>query len=327
VSGTRIEEKRIIVTGAAGVIGNELLRLLVQKGAVVLSVDRYSLSGPGPGGGGKASCAIRKDLASDNLAELHEFKPHVVFHLAASFERSKESPDFWNRNWRDNILVTHRILDLVRETDLEVFIFASSYLVYSPHLYLGGRNMKLVYLKEDDPISPRNLCGAAKHYAERELAFVRDVCNSNVRTICARIFRVYGCGSRDVIGRWVKASLSGENLRVYNKENRFDFVYARDVAESLVRLVENAEAEGAVNVGSGVARSIEQVVDVLAERLSIDRSKIQDLGVKEPFEASCADLTRLKRLTGWAPPTDLRDGVDMMIGFERKRALGGIAHD
>jgi nucleoside-diphosphate-sugar epimerase len=49
----------------------------------------------------------------------------------------------------------------------------------------------------------------------------------------------------------------------------------------------------------------------------LDESLIIDKGVTEDFEASCADLTRLKSLTGWVPPTDLKTGIKKIIDYER----------
>ena len=319
-----IKNKRVLITGGAGVIGRELLKLLIERGANILSVDRHPL----PRGSLRGVLHIQKNLATDSLVELRDFRPHIIFHLAAAFERSKESSEFWSTNWHDNLLLSHRIVDLTREmSNLEVFVFASSYLVYSPSLYLSpSLREDVVYLKEDSPIAPRNLCGAAKYYTERELEFVKEVLNPSLRIICARIFRVYGCGSRDVISRWVRAGFSGQDIEVYNKQNRFDFVFARDVAEGLLRFVETRDAQGLVNLGSGIARSIQDVLDLLIERIPTVRLKIRDLGIMEPFEASCADLTILKRLTGWAPPTSLEKGIEMVIEFERNRISQGVVH-
>lgn len=319
-----IKGKRVVVTGGAGVIGHELVKFLFKRGASVLSVDRHLL----PEGDWRGVLHAREDLATDGLDEVLDFQPQIIFHLAAAFERSRESPEFWAANWHDNVLPSHRIVDLTKEMpNLEVFVFASSYLVYSPSLYFSPSSCyDVVYLKEDDLIAPRNLCGAAKYYTERELEFVKGVLNSSLRTIYARIFRVYGCGSRDVISRWVQAGLYGQDIEVYNKQNRFDFVFARDVAEGLLRLAESPAAEGPVNLGSGIIWSIQDVLNLLVTYAPMARTRIQDLGTKEPYEASCADLTRLKWLTGWVPSTDLQKGIKVIMEFEQNKRDREIPH-
>jgi len=312
-----MKNKRILVTGGAGVIGQELLQLLSDKQAAVLSVDRHPLSrGEKPG-----VTHLRKDLAADKLEELVDFQPEIIFHLAATFERSRESPEFWKDNWLDNVLLSHRLCERLKEIrNLKALVFASSYLLYSTSLYLfPSVPGKVTYLKETDPIVPRNLCGAAKHYTEGEIRFVKEVENPLMRTVNARIFRVYGCGSKDVVSRWVRAAISGQEIRVYHKENRFDYVFAGDVAAGLLKLAESTAAAGVVNLSRGTSHRVEDVLNVLQELVPACRSKLKYIDVDEPYEASGADISRLKKLTGWTPPTSLKSGIKILLDFEEKQ--------
>ena len=125
--------KKVLVTGGSGVIGRELLRYLIDEGAEILSVDRVDL----PEGDWNNIKSLKLDLAEDNLDELVKFNPEIIFHLAAAFERSEESPEFWNVNWHDNIIVSHRVLDAAKDMSaLDTFVFASSYLLYNTSLYI-----------------------------------------------------------------------------------------------------------------------------------------------------------------------------------------------
>lgn len=310
-----VKGKRVLVTGSAGVIGRELLKILKVKDANVLSVDRLPL----PMGDYGEVKHIRMDLAVDNYDELIEFEPEFIIHLAAAFERSGESPDFWGTNWHDNNLVSHRIVDFIKQSPcLKVLVFASSYLLYNPSLYLSHTQRdNITYLREDDVIIPRNLCGASKFYTEREIEFVRKVVKPELRQVNARIYRVYGRGSKDVISRWIRSGLREENIETYNTDNQFDYIFAGDVAEGLMVLAENGNVKGNVNLGSGVAHSVNEVLDILLDLNILDESLITDNGVTEDFESSCADLTRLKDLTDWMPPTDLRTGIRKIIDYER----------
>jgi nucleoside-diphosphate-sugar epimerase len=316
-----VKGKRVIVTGGAGIIGRELLKRLGQQGASVFSVDRMPL----PDGEWPGVTHLQQDLATAVLDELRGFQPQIIMHLAAAFERSEESPEFWETNWHDNTLLSHRIADMTMDmAGLETFVFASSYLNYAPSLYMMPEPTgDTAYLKESDTVSPRNVCGASKYYTERELKFIKDVYRPSLRTLSARIYRVYGCGSKDVISRWVRAALAGDTIEVYNRENRFDYIYAGDVAEGLLRLAESAEAEGPVNLGSGRARSVAEVLDILAKLLPESREKMKDLGSQAPFEASCADLAMLKRYCEWSPPTSLEDGIKTLTAYEQNRAGRG----
>jgi carbamoyl-phosphate synthase large subunit len=310
----RLDGSRILVTGGAGVIARELLELLSDRGATVLSVDRLPLSFPAP-------ADVRHlvaDLADADLAPIADFRPERVLHLAATFERSVESAEFWTQNWSDNVVATHRLAELAaRLGGIEAFVFASSYLGYRMSQYSSPTPLAVgVRLDETSPIMPRNLCGAAKLYGESELVFARGAMGGGFRSVSARIFRVYGRGSRDVVSRWVRAALRDEPIEVYHPENRFDYVYSRDVAEGLMRMSVDARATGAINLASGVARSVADVIAAI-EAATERRLNTQMIPVDEPYEASEADLTRLRQTIGWAPKTSLQAGIDQVVQHER----------
>jgi nucleoside-diphosphate-sugar epimerase len=311
-----LSRKRVLVTGGSGIIGKELLKMLIEDEAIVMNADREPL----PANGFEGIHSIEIDLAEDDLNELIDFKPEIIFHLGAEFERSTESAEFWHVNWQNNVILSHRIVDISKDmSQCEVFIFASSYLVYNPDLYLAQNYRdKATCLKESDPINPRNICGAAKFYTEKEIEFVQRYYNQSMRTVCARIYRVYGLDSREIINRWVKFILSGTKLNVYNRENLFDYVFSRDVAEGLKRLACSTDASGPINLSSGKARSIEAVLAILTECLPETRDHIIDHGVRDAFEASCADLTKLKSVTGWTPNTTLEEGIKVIVENELK---------
>jgi nucleoside-diphosphate-sugar epimerase len=311
---------RFLVTGGAGVIGGELLDLLSARGARVLSVDRLPLPAAAPPGVEH----LVADLADAGLAPIAAFRPNTIVHLAATFERSVESPDFWSQNWADNVVVTHRLVELAAGlADLRAFVFASSYLVYRTSLYLVPTPAADgVALAETAAIQPRNLCGAAKLYAEAELAFAQTAMRVPFRTVSARIFRVYGRRSRDVVSRWVRAALDGEPVEVYHPENRFDYVYSGDVAEGLLRMAVEPRANGAINLATGRSRTVGEMLG-LVEAATGRSLATTELPIDEPYEASRADTARLEEILGWTPPTGLEAGIRRVVAHELEARRGG----
>jgi carbamoyl-phosphate synthase large subunit len=309
--------RRVLVTGGAGVIARELLDRLADRGATVLSVDRLPLGRPTPAGVEH----LVADLADTDLGEIVDFAPQTIFHLAATFERSIESPEFWEPNWSDNVVVTHRLAELAaRVGSVEAFVFASSYLTYRTSQYLFPEPLADgIALAEDGAVLPRNLCGAAKLYGEAELAFARDVLGGGFRAVSARIFRVYGRGSRDVVSRWIRAALRDEAIEVYHPENRFDYVYSGDVAEGLLRMASGPRAEGVLNLGTGRARAVSDVMAAI-ETATGRRLNARVLQIDEPYEASRADISRLRSRLGWQPDTSLEAGVASLVAHERAGA-------
>jgi nucleoside-diphosphate-sugar epimerase len=313
--------QRVVVTGGAGVIARELLERLSAAGADVLSIDRLPLPSDAPPGVEH----LEADLADADLGPITRFSPRHILHLAATFERSVETPEFWDQNWTDNVVVTHRLAELAgRMGGVESFVFASSYLVYDQAQYSTPEPpIASVALSEASRLGSRNLCGAAKLYGESELRFARDVQGAGFRTVFARIFRVYGRGSRDVVSRWVRAALDGEPIDVYHAENRFDYIFSGDVAEGLLRMAVSPAASGVINLGSGSSRPVASVIEAV-ERATGTQLQATRRDAEEPYEASGADTTRLHAVLGWTPPTRLEDGVERLVAFERaRRGPGG----
>jgi len=302
------KNKRVIVTGGAGVIGKELIEKLLERGAVIRCFD----IAPQPRKFFEEVEYCPRDLTVLNSIEFANFDPHVIFHLAATFERTEETPEFWEDNFRNNIILSHNIIDAAKKcNNLGKVIFASSYLIYSPNLYLyDSPQSNPTKLKETDLVNPRNLCGAAKYYTEKELEFISKI-HKHFISISARIFRVYGFGSRDVISRWVRMALNGDELIVFQKENMFDYIFAGDVAEGLIKMAENVNKNETINLGTGTARRIEDVIKILRDQ--IPNIKVKEIEKEEFFEASCADISKLIKLTEWQPNIELKKGIKRLV--------------
>lgn len=307
--------ERIFVSGAAGVIGREIVPLLVQRGHDVWAADLK----PRPREFPREVHYRQGDLNHLRAEEIARFGPTGFIHLAATFERSTETYEFWDENFWHNVRLSHHLMGLLRDAPgLRRVVFASSYLIYEPSLYqFAEPRNEARALHEDDPVQPRNLTGMAKLAHEIELKYLDGFRRDRFTSVCARIYRGYGRGSRDVISRWIRMALAGEQLTVYRSEGLFDYIYARDTAEGLARLLEARDLGGIVNLGTGRARRVSEIIDIL-------RTHFPQLATMEgesdiPFEASCADMDRYRSAIEWVPPTDLETAIAEMVEFERTR--------
>ncbi len=302
----------IFVSGGAGVIGSALVTRLHQNGAKILVGDLKSRPKEFPEG----ILYKEGDLNGIGKDELLDFKRNYFFHLAATFERSEETYDFWEENYHHNIKLSHHLIDCLKDSkSLKRVIFASSYLVYDPKLYLFDTlPERIVKLSEESPIYPRNLCGMAKLWHEQELQFIHHFKPNQLSIVCARIFRSYGRNSRDIISRWIRSLLTGEEITVYCKEGSFDFIFADDVAESLLRLG-MIDASAIVNLGKGQSRRVEDVVRILKKHFPA--MKIKEDNVMIPYEASEADMELFRTMTGWEPRHTLEEAIPLIIDYER----------
>jgi carbamoyl-phosphate synthase large subunit len=313
-----LEGKRIFVSGGNGVIGNALIDRLHRQGAVLFVGDLKPRPLQWPG-----TIRYRQgDLNFITKAELDQFGPEFFFHLAATFERTTETYAFWDENRRHNLGLSTHLMSLLKDsTTLKKVVFASSYLVYNQAVYMSHVPAQApVRLKESDPIMPRNLTGAAKLNHEIELGFLQEFRKNQYDVVAARIFRSYGKYSRDVISRWVRALLRDEEIVLYGKEGLFDYIFAEDVAEGLIRLACSPGATGVVNLGRGRARHVKDVVEILKKHFPAMKARDAERDI--PYEASEADMARCEQITGWAPAEDLETAIPKLIEYE-KGAMDG----
>jgi carbamoyl-phosphate synthase large subunit len=310
-----MKNRRVFVSGGAGVIGTALVEQLLTEGAIVFVGDLK----PCPAAWSNKVHYRMGDLTTIDPQELIDFAPEIYFHLAATFERSTESQPFFNENYHHNVLLSHYLLACLQQCPtLRKVIFASSYLIYDPKSYLfPTAQMTPTTLVEEGTIYPRNICGAAKLFHELELRFSEQF-QKDVQFVSARIFRVYGYGSRDIISRWIRQALAKETLTVYSPEGLFDYIFANDAAAGLLKLSQ-LEYSGIVNLGSGCARKVFEVLEILKQHFPDLKTQISKPPEgPELFEASQAGMQHFQQLTQWIPPNALEDAIPKIIQFEKQ---------
>ena len=308
------KQKRIFISGAAGVIGTEMVDILLSQGAILFVGDLK----PCPEKWFNKLEYFHGDLNNICFEELNSFKPEFFIHLAATFERSTESYDYWQENFRHNIQLSNHLMTLIKDLkSVKSVVYASSYLIYDPHLYNFHQSQEIPYsLKETDPIYPRNLTGMAKLAHEIELRFLDIFKKDQFSISIPRIYRGYGRNSRDIISRWVRSILNDEEIKVYRPEGIFDYVYAKDTALGILKIAE-AKVEGIINLGTGSARKVSDVVNVLVSRFP--SAKVKNIESDIPYEASQADISELIKKINWRPAYSIENGIDEIIEFEKSR--------
>lgn len=308
-----MQGKNVFVSGGAGVIGLELVPKLIAYGANVYVGDLKVR----PRSFDKKIVYRQGDLNELLVTELDWFKPEIFIHLAATFERSDETYGFWFENFHHNVSLSHHLMGLFKDLDsLNRVVFASSYLVYDPSLYqFSHPSTSAVSLTESDPVMPRNLTGAAKLAHEIELRFLEQFKNDQFSSVSVRIYRGYGKNSRCVISRWVRALIDGKEIDVYRPEGFFDYIYGTDTAEGLIRLASKIEVTGVINLGTGRARRVSDVIDVL--RVHFPGMVANVISSDIPYEASQADVSKLKKCLHWSPEYDLERSIPEIIEHEK----------
>ncbi len=313
-----LRNKRILITGGSGSIGTYLIDLL-DKSNKILNID---IKHPDKSIINKVIYHPINTIDTYKINEIISiFKPEILFHLAAVFQRTTETLDFRNSCFSTNLIGSHNVLEACARNKIKHIIFASSYLIYDQNQYLFEKDNLLaepVSLNENSPINPRNITGVAKLYTEKELEFYKEM---GIITTSLRIFRVYGPKNEDIIDRWISTLLLGKRIKVYGKEQAFDYIHAKDCALGCFQAAKVQES-GIYNIGTGIPTSIEKILEILKKSLG-NKFKMSEVVSEElqKYEKSCADLTKSKKVIKFNPKVPIDEGIQLNIEAIRGRIL------
>jgi UDP-glucose 4-epimerase len=305
---------RALVTGGAGFIGGHLAHALSAEGWRVDVVDDLS---SGRAANVPPECElIELDLgAREATGRLPRTRYDAVCHLAgqSSGEKSFDDPE---RDLDANARSTVAVASWAREHRVPVLVHASSMGVYG--------NVASHPVDERTPGRPVSFYGASKLAAEHGLAVMPDV-----RAISLRMFSIYGPGQdleemrQGMVSIFLAMALRGDPIEVRGRLDRVrDFVYVEDCVEAWLRALASSGASGPVNVGTGTATSIRELLVQMLDVLGTTDHPIRELDVGTPGDqfALSASTARAREMLGWEARTDLRTGLETMVRWGRATA-------
>jgi len=292
-----MNQRRVLVTGAAGFIGQHLCRRLANDGAFVHGAGR----GAAPPFVDAWSQGDLRDAAAVRRM-FDDAAPEIVFHLAGIATGSREL-DTVAATLETNLVASVNVLtDAVRHG--------------SPRVVLAG-SLEEPETNDAPPTSPY---AAAKH-AQLTYARLFETLY-RLPIVTARLFMVYGPNQNreKLIPYVIRSLLRGDVPALSSGDREVDWVYVHDAVDALIRLGAASGIEGrSIDVGSGALASVRSVVQTLAEIIAPE-SRLQ-FGVRpdgafERVRAADADAT--EALIGWRARTPLRDGLGKTVAsFQR----------
>lgn len=312
-----MKAKRVVITGAAGFIGSSLAHLFDSDYPQidVLAVDKFRSNERFSNGNLKSFGHFKNLLGfKGNVVEgdindartlglIKEFAPDVIYHEAAISDTTVSEQD---ELIRTNVNAFSDLLNLCEKIGAKM-IYASSGATY-------GNAPSPQRVGEAE--SPNNAYGFSK-LAMDNLALKWGARTGGV-AVGLRYFNVYGKGeffkerTASMILQFGLSLLSGQNPRLFVKSDEIfrDFVYIKDILQANLKAA-NANHSGVYNVGSGVARSFSEVVDILQNELGTNYKKEF---IPNPYQKSYqfhtqADISDTISELGYAPKYSLEDGI------------------
>ena len=332
-----LNNKCVLVTGAAGFIGANLVKRLLTEFADVKVIgidnitDYYDVRLKYERLEELAEYSDRFIFIKGNIADkptidnlFAEHKPTVVVNLAAQagVRYSITNPDAYIES---NLIGFYNILEACRHNEVEHLVYASSSSVY-------GSNTKVPYSTDDKVDNPVSLYAATKKSNELMAHAYSKLYNSPSTGL--RFFTVYGpCGRPDMAYfGFTNKLLKGEKIQIFNYGNcKRDFTYVDDIVEGVVRIMQHAPekqmgSDGlpippykVYNIGNNNPENLLDFVQILQEELlragvlpaDYDFEAHKELVAMQPGDVpiTYADTTALEEDFGFKPHTSLRDGL------------------
>lgn len=336
MSKVDLENKTILVTGAAGFIGSNLVKRIYKEtpNVAVIGIDNmnayYDVA--------LKDFRLKKleqysnfTFVKGNIADkvlinelFEKYKPSIVVNLAAQagVRYSITNPDAYIES---NLVGFFNILEACRNYPVEHLVYASSSSVY-------GSNKKVPYSTDDKVDNPVSLYAATKKSNELMAHAYSKL--YNIPSTGLRFFTVYGPAGRPDMAYFgfTNKLVKCETIKIFNYGNcKRDFTYVDDIVEGVVRVMQKAPDKkngedglpippyAVYNIGNQNPENLLDFVQILSEELvragvlpeNYDFEAHKELVAMQPGDVpvTYADTSALERDFGYKPSTNLREGL------------------
>jgi UDP-glucose 4-epimerase len=305
-----------LVTGAAGFIGRSIASALLARGETVRGIDNMMAGKRSNLAGLEAMEFVEGDLADPAACAAACKGVEIVYHEAAlaSVPRSVADPVTTNVNCVD---ATLNILVAARAAGVRRLIYAGSSSVYGESPELPKREDML-----PEPISPYAVAKlAGEHYMR---AFTRVY---GIETVVLRYFNVFGpfqdptSHYSGVLAIFCRTMLAGEQPTIYGDgEQSRDFTFIENVVHANLLAGDAPAAKVAgqmMNLATGQRITLNQTYEILRGLTGYTGKPAYAEGRSGDIRDSLADISLAKKLLGYEPVVDFREGLRRTVDWYR----------
>ncbi len=298
----------VLVTGATGFIGRHLISALAREKAdiSVISRNKTALNGKI-----KTYVGDLGDRAFIN-GVVKESNPKKIFHLAAVVDPSRDI-NLLEEIFKVNFFGTVNLLDCLKNTDYDSFVFSSTAEVYGNSIVPFRENMM------PHPLSPYSLSKASAEI------FCNMLWKNNGYPITVlRLFMVYGPGQKAdrFLPQILTALLKNKEFSMTKGKQKRDYVFIEDAVEALIKssLAKRSSGE-TINICSGKQYPLKMIAEKIAAMLD----KRHLIKYSLPYRKNeqwdyCGDGIKARKILKWGPKTDLDAGLEKTIRWYKHNA-------
>ncbi len=304
---------RILVTGGAGFIGSHLCKRLVGEGHEVICLDNLV-------SGSKNNIASllsdsRFTFIEGDVTEPIDLETDRIYNLAcpASPVHYQADPV---KTFKTSVIGAINMLELSRKYGARILQTSTSEVYGNPLEH----PQKETYLGNVNPAGIRSCYDEGKRGAETLFFDYHRQYGVDIRVV--RIFNTYGPWmAKDdgrVVSNFIVQALNGEDLTVYGDGSQTrSLCYVDDTVEALVRMMEQTDCIGPVNIGNPDERTVGELAEAVIRMTgSSSRIAYRDLPKDDP-EKRRPDITLAKKYLGWKPTVPFEEGIGKTVEYFR----------
>lgn len=295
----------VLITGGNGFIGSHVVNALLSQHHNVTVLSRNSEPGwrLSP-----VANQINQITWHDNQSVEKWFnasEEKYIIHLSTFYSKS-DHPEQLEEMVRVNIADPMRLLELAVASGTKGFVNTGTFFEYKP---------SAKPLSESSTISPVNLYARTKVGFEQILSSYSE----NLPSVSLKLFSPFGeKDNPKLINYLIENLLLKKPIQLSSGYQRLDFIHVQDIAQAYIQSIEHlreqASGHNAVNIGSGKASSIRNLVSTIESQLGLT-GKIGWAAAsdEDKLSISLADISKAKRLLGWQPKLSLSQGIQQTI--------------
>jgi len=325
--------RHVLITGGAGMIGSNLVKRLVQDDTCEVRVAdslwrgkrEYLDNGKGKPVIDMARSFFEHDLCNPAACRAAVKGIDEVYHLADVVAGIKYVFANQIEVFHDNALIDTNMLKAASQAGVKRFLYVGTACSYPKKMQYGVEAPPLV---EEDiiPAEPESAYGWSKLFAELQTQLYGQ--ETEMQTGVLRLHNVYGTPtdfsadkSQVIPSLIVKAvRYPTEPFIVWGSgvQGR-SFVHVKDVVDALVLMMAGGLGNGAIQIGTNYCTSIRQIAETIVE---ISRKNIDiqyDLTKPEGDKGRCGDCSKAKKVLGWHPRVELKDGLTELYSWIQDR--------
>ncbi len=332
-----MQDKTVLVTGAAGFIGFHLSQMLLGQGARVVGLDNHNdYYDPALKAAREAQLidsphyvSIKGAVEDEGLLMglFETYRPDYVIHLAAQagVRYSIENPRSYTLS---NLVGSFELLEAARAFPPAHLLMASTSSVY-------GANRDMPYCETHKVDLPMSYYAATKKATEAMSHSYAHL--YNIPTTMFRFFTVYGPWGRPDMAPYLftKAVLDGEPIKVFNNGDMMrDFTFVTDLVRAITMLcdaipvatdtaaidtdsVSPVAPWRVVNIGNGAPVQLMAFIQAIESACGVVAKKEMLPMQAGDVQSTWADTDLLKQLTGYAPQTDVDSGIAAYVNWHK----------